>query len=280
MSLWTTQTRNGVLTATYSFPPMNYIGVAGTREMEALIESWKDPSVRVVVIRGGVEGKFITHYDGGELAAIDPRVVENCRTLGVSPIPEYGGMLRRLQRLPKPVIAAMNGDAMGGGFEFCLACDIRIGERGDYRYGLPETKLGLIPGGGGTQRLPRVIGLARATEFILRGRVVTPEAARDLGLVNELAVDATARAEALGRELAAMPALGLARAKRVMAEGAEVALDSGLEIENAAFLDVMLSEEARAVVGHYLGLAPERRRQWLERPAGAGREARAEEGRR
>ncbi len=264
MGLWTTETGNGVLTATYARPPMNYIGAAGTGEMAALIESWKDPSVRVVVIRGGVAGKFITHYDGDELAAIDPRAVANCRTLGVSPIPEYGTMLRRLEKLPKPVIAAMNGDAMGGGFEFCLACDIRVGERGDYRYGLPETKLGLIPGGGGTQRLPRLVGVAKAMEFILRGRVVTPEVARDLGLVHELAVDASARAAELARELASMPALGLARAKRVVSEGAGVPLDSGLEIENAAFLDVMLCGEAQAAVGRYLGLPPERRRARLE----------------
>lgn len=276
MNLWTTDEHNGVLTATYSFPPMNYIGAEATREMAGLIDSWMDPSVRVVVIRGGVEGKFITHYHGEELASIDPRFVENCRTLGVSPIPEYGRMLRRLQRLPKPVIAAMNGDAMGGGFEFCLACDIRVGERGDYRYGLPETRLGLIPGGGGTQRLPRLIGVSRAMEFILRGRVVTPEIARDLGLVHELVVDASARADELARELAAMPALGLARAKRAVSEGAEVPLDNGLEIENAAFLDVMLSEEAQAAVGRYLELPTGQRRAWLERRIAAGREARPE----
>ncbi len=271
MSLWTTDTRDGVVTATYARPPMNYIGAAGTGEMTALIESWKDPAVRVVVIRGGVDGKFITHYDGDELAAIDPRVVANCRTLGISPIPEYGEMLRRLEKLPKPVIAAMNGDAMGGGFELCLACDIRIGESGDYRYGLPETRLGLIPGGGGTQRLPRLVGVARAMEFILRGRVVTPGAARELGLVHELAADASARADEVARELASLPALGLARAKRAVSEGAGVPLDSGLEIENAAFLDVMLCGEAQAAVGRYLGLPPGRRRAWLERREGGGR---------
>jgi enoyl-CoA hydratase len=149
MSRRETDLDKGVLTATYSFPPMNYIGADGTRQMAELIKSWESPEIRAIVIMGGVPGKFITHYYGEKLATIDPAFIENCRILGVSPIPGYNEMLRRLQRLPKPVIAAMNGDAMGGGFELCLACDIRIGEPGDYRYGLPETKLGLIPGGGG-----------------------------------------------------------------------------------------------------------------------------------
>jgi enoyl-CoA hydratase/carnithine racemase len=266
MTLWTTEIENGICTATYSFPPMNYIGSQGTREMFELIESWKDPKVRAIVIRGGVKEKFITHYYGEELGTIDPSVIENCRLLGLSPIPEYNAMLRRLQKLPKPVIVAMNGDAMGGGFEFCLACDIRIGERGNYRYGLPETKLGLIPGGGGTQRLSRLIGLGKAMEFILRGRIVHPEVALELGVITELADNATARATEIARELATMSSVGLARAKRVIYEGSEISLDGGLDIENDAFLDVMLSEDAGQAVGQYIGMPPEQRREWLEHP--------------
>jgi enoyl-CoA hydratase/carnithine racemase len=265
MSLWTTETDKGVCVATYTFPPMNYIGAQGTREMMDLIESWQGPAVRAVVIKGGVKGKFITHYDGEELTTLDPNHIQNCRVLGVSPIPEYNRMLRCLQRLQKPVLVAMNGDAMGGGFEFCLACDIRIGERGDYRYGLPETRLGLIPGGGGTQRLPRLIGVARAMEFILRGRIVPPEEALALGIVSDLVDDAPAHAMEIAHELAAMPATGMARAKRAVYEGSEVHLDGGLDIENAAFLDVMLAEDAAPVVGEYLSLPVEARRAWLEK---------------
>ena len=170
MSVWETKLEKGVLTATYSFPPMNYIGADGTRQMVA--------ADRIVGIPRDSRHRHQGRAFRGNSSPITtarnsrrsiPRSIENCRTLGVSPIPGYNAMLRRLQRLPKPVIAAMNGDAMGGGFEFCLACDIRIGEPGDYRYGLPETKLGLIPGGGGTQRLSRLIGVAKAMEFILRG---------------------------------------------------------------------------------------------------------------
>jgi enoyl-CoA hydratase len=266
MSLWKTENKKGVCVATYSFPPMNYIGAQGTQEMVALIEAWKAPEVRAIVINGGVDGKFVTHYYGEELTTLDPAHIQNSKVLGLSPIPEYNGMLRRLQRLPKPVIVAMNGDAMGGGFELCLACDIRIGERGDYRYGLPETRLGLIPGGGGTQRLPRLIGVAKAMDFILRGRIVTPETALQLGVVSELTDDALGRAKEIARELAAMPATGLARAKKVVYEGSETHLDGGLEIENSAFLDVMLAEDAAPVVQKYLSLPVDQRRAWLENP--------------
>ena len=266
MSLWETELDHGVLTATYSFPPMNYIGADGTRQMVDLIKSWESAEIRAIVIKGGVPGKFITHYFGEELATIDPASIENCRTLGVSPIPGYNEMLRRLQRLPKPVIVAMNGDAMGGGFEFCLACDIRIGEQGDFRYGLPETKLGLIPGGGGTQRLSRLIGMAKAMEFILRGRVVAPETALNLGILSELSENASRRAGEIAAELAAMPAMGLARAKKTIYEGSETHLDGGLEMENSAFVDVMLSGETQRVVQQYLGLPVEERRGWVDHP--------------
>lgn len=266
MSLWNTELDNGVLTATYAFPPMNYIGAGGTREMIERIRSWEAPEVRAIVLRGGVPGKFITHYYGEELATIPPAYMGNCGVLGLSPIPEYSEMLLRLQSLPKPVIAAMNGDAMGGGFELCLACDIRIGERGDYRYGLPETKLGLIPGGGGTQRLSRLIGVAKAMEFILRGRVVTPETALGLGILGELSDNASLRAGEIAAELAAMPSIGLARAKKTVYEGSEIHLAGGLGIENSAFADVMLSGDTQRVVANYLGLPGESRRRWLERP--------------
>src|SRR6185503_4599045 len=99
----------------------------------------------------------------------------------------------------------MNGDTMGGGFELSLSCDIRIGQKGDHRFGLPEVKLGILPGGSGTQRLSRLIGAGRAIEFILRARVVRPEDALALGLVHEVADDALARARTVAGEIAALP---------------------------------------------------------------------------
>src|ERR1700745_4466354 len=98
--------------------------------------------------------------------------------------------------LPKVIIAAMNGDAMGGDCELTLACDLRIGQHGDFRYGNPEVRAGVIPGAGGTQRITRLVGLARALDWGLRGGVVTPEVAFELGLAPRAVYDAFTRSVA------------------------------------------------------------------------------------
>jgi len=270
VSLWTTEVTDGVCVATYAFPPMNYIGAEGTNELTALIERWKDPEIRAIVVAGAIDGKFITHYYGEELLGLDRTHLENSDVLGLSPIPEYNEMLRAMQRLPKPIIAAMNGDAMGGGFEFCLACDIRVGESGDFRYGLPETLLGLIPGGGGTQRLPRLIGVSKAMNFILRGQIVTPKDAYDLGIVCEVVEDSLFRAKEIARQLAKLPTTGLARAKRAVYEGFEMHIDSGLNLENAGFMDTILAEETAALAQEYFSLDHDQRRGWFEKRTKSG----------
>ncbi|MFQ5667490.1 MAG: enoyl-CoA hydratase/isomerase family protein [Candidatus Binatia bacterium] len=157
MSMWKTESKNGVVVATYSNPPMNYFRADGTRELAGLIERWKSPDVRVVILTGGMTGKFITHYSVEELAAYASDR-EALRSIGISLTAGYHKLLDDLRALPKPLIAAMNGDTMGGGFELSLSCDIRIGATGDHRFGFPEVKLGIIPGGSGTQKLPRLGG--------------------------------------------------------------------------------------------------------------------------
>ncbi len=264
MKLWTTEVKNRVVVATYTNPPMNYFCADGTRELVELIEAWRDPAIRVVVLTGGMTGKFITHYSVEELVqyASDR---EATRIAGTGLTAGYHRMLLNLRDLPKPVIAAMNGDTMGGGFELSLSCDVRIGQRGDHRFGLPEVKLGIIPGGSGTQRLSRLIGAGRAIEFILRSRVVKPEDALALGLVHELADDAKARATEIAVELAAFPPLAVARAKRAVYLGSDTHLQAGLDIEGSAFLETMLSEDGLAAMKTYIALPFEKRRDWIER---------------
>ena len=175
-------------------------------------------------------------------------------------------MLLNLRDLPKPVIVAMNGDAMGGGFELSLSCDIRIAARGDHRFGLPEVKLGILPGGSGTQRLSRLIGAGRAVEFILRARVVTPEVALSLGLVHEVVDDAGARGRELAREMASLPPLAVARAKHSVYLGSDTHLTAGLDIEGSAFLETMLSDDGLAAMKTYIAVPFEKRRDWIEAP--------------
>jgi enoyl-CoA hydratase len=188
------------------------------------------------------------------------------RVAGTSLTAGYQRLLSSLRDLPKPVIVAMNGDAMGGGFELCLSCDIRIAQRGDHRFGLPEVKLGILPGGSGTQRLSRLIGAGRAIDLILRSRVVRPEEALALGLVHELADDALARAREIAREMAALPPIAIARAKHAVYLGSDAHLQAGLDIEGSAFLETMLSDDALAAMKAYVALPFEQRRAWIEHP--------------
>jgi enoyl-CoA hydratase len=268
MSMWTTESKDGVVVATYTNPPMNYLCAEGTRELVGLIEQWKSPDVRVVILTGGMTGKFITHYSVEELVGYASDR-EALRVIGISLTAGYHRMLDDLRALPKPVLAAMNGDTMGGGFELSLSCDIRIGARGDHRFGLPEVKLGILPGGSGTQKITRLVGLARAIEFVLRARVVRPEEALALGLVHEIADDALARAREIGAEMAQLPPLALGLAKRAVYDGFDTHLQTGLRIEDSAFLETMMSDDGVAAMKTYIAQPHEKRRAWLERPVAA-----------
>src|SRR6266853_2039795 len=226
VTLWTCTIEANVATAVYRNPPMNYFCAAGAAELGALIETWREPAIKAVVLAGGLPGRFITHYSVEELLSYaEDRAA--MRQAGTALNDGYHALLLSLRDLPKPVIVAMNGDAMGGGFELCLACDIRIAHRGDFRYGLPEVKLGILPGGSGTQRLSRLIGAGRAVEFVLRSRVVRPEDALALGLVHELAENALVRAKEIAHEVANFPPIAVARAKHAVYAGSDTHLAAG-----------------------------------------------------
>jgi enoyl-CoA hydratase len=265
MALWTVERDSGVAIAVYRHPPMNYFCADGARELAALIEAWQAPDVRVVVLTGNNPGRFITHYSVEELEAFAADR-DALRAAGTLLTDNYHAMLLALRSLPKPVVVGMNGDTMGGGFELSLACDIRVGQRGDIRYGLPESKLGILPGGSGTQRLTRLIGASRAIEFILRGRVVKPDVALAMGLVHELADDAAARAREIGAELARLPPVALAQIKRAVYEGADLTLADGLKVESQAFLQTMLSDDALTAMRAYVATPLEKRRDFIEHP--------------
>jgi len=157
-------------------------------------------------------------------------------------------VFRKFENTPMIFVAAIAGHALGGGLELALACDLRFAARGSYRIGLPEVNLGLFPASGGTQRLPRLVGLSKGMDLIVTARTLSPEDARDLGLVDQLYDDAAAcRAAAVEycAKLAAGPSEAIGRAKVVTSLGYAAPLDLGLALEREAIARVFVSEDAQ-----------------------------------
>ena len=213
-----------------------------------------DSAVRVIVVTGGAPGYFIRHYSVGELIKTGERLKAS------DPWPEdrpyragsFATAMRVAETLPKPVIAAISGSAMGGGFEFTLACDIRIAQLGDYRLGLPEINIGILPGGGGTQRLPRVVGTPAALMHILMGVTLSPAEAAAKGFVHE-AVEGKAldRAMEIARRLATHTPESIRAIKRLIRSAVETPLDQGLQLERNLFMQLCGSDEAIARMKAY-----------------------------
>jgi enoyl-CoA hydratase/carnithine racemase len=257
MQFWSTERRGAVEIATFSNPPYNYIVGAVVDELGRLLEEWMDPSIRAVVLQGAFSQFSVEELLG---LASDPA---NSRYAGAA-ARGFKLVFEKMTALPKIVIAAMNGDAMGGAFELTLACDLRIGQHGDYRYGNPEVRAGVIPGAGATQRISRLVGLARALDWILRGRIVSPEVALELGLVHEVADDAPARALELAEEIALLPPLAVANAKRALYQGADANLHAAFEIENMNWTEVLQSDDVKVALTSFLAVEPASRRDWFE----------------
>jgi enoyl-CoA hydratase len=253
---------DGVVVASYTNAPMNYFVAEGAAELGGLIPTWRDPKVRVVILTGGPRDQYLTHYSVEELAELAGDR-DGMRALGTDLNDGYHALVQDLSDLEKPVIAAMSGDAMGGGLELSLGCDIRIAQRGDFSIGFPEISLAIIPGGGGTQRLARIVGAGPALDFILRSRIVSPDQALALGLVSEVADDAGARALEVAQSLAQQSAVALAAAKRSVLRGASLPLAEGLRVEADAFLATMLSDEGAAAMNDYAATPHEERRAWV-----------------
>lgn len=251
MSLVSVERRGGAAVITYANPAFGTMTAAGTVEMLAAVrDAIADDGVRCLILTGGIPGIFIRHYDVGELSGLAEMLAgpPPPRREG-PPAPEggpFGQLVDEIAAAPKPVIAAINGLCMGGGFEIALACDLRIAAPGVEAIGLPETRIGIFPGGGGTQRLPRVIGEARALEFILRGRTVTGAQAAEMGLVHEATSDPLARALELAAEFAGRGAEGLAAAKRLTRSALDRPLAEGLSDERRSFMALLRAPSARA----------------------------------
>ncbi|TDU01793.1 enoyl-CoA hydratase [Streptomyces sp. 846.5] len=219
---------------------LNAIGTGTADRLQAVLEELReDDRVRALVLAGA--GRAFSA--GADLGEIEAFTAPYQFRAFVGRMTEVYGLL---QAYPKPSVAAVHGFAFGGGLELALACDLRVAERGA-RLGLPEMKLGVLPGAGGTQRLPRLVPPGIAKQMILTGEPVDAERAYALGLVNELTDTggALAAAEALAARLAAGAPLALAAGKRLVDQGLLMDLDAAIAYERET-VAVLFSSEDRA----------------------------------
>ena len=259
-----------VVTCRMSNPPTHTLVAAEMAELTHFVDSLlEDEHARVVVFTGGGEGVFIAHYEVGELAdtaeaqsapAADPGQAP-AADLSKAPAADPGAQLHgfhrlllRMQAAPFITVAAINGNAAGGGLEFALGCDFRLAMDGDFRLGLPETSVGIIPGAGGTQRFVRLLGTARALDLILHAQVMAPAEALDVGIVHRVfpAYSFESEVKAFALDLAQRAPIALAAAKRAIYAGSEVNLEAGLAVEQRQFDRCMASEDAATAMRSFV----------------------------
>jgi len=222
-------------------PPANSYDYAFLREFASAIDDARaDQDINAVVVTSASEKFFSAGADVGAFASGTSRSRLMTALLAHE-------AFRKMENTPMIFIAAIGGHCLGGGFELALACDLRFAAEGSYQIGLPETNLGLFPGSGGTQRLPRLVGLSRGLDMIVSATTLNPAQAKEAGLVDRLFPDAGACREgaiAYATRIAAGPSVALGHAKLAVTQGFGAPLDLGLAIEREAIGRVFVSQDA------------------------------------
>lgn len=217
---------------------LNALNMATMGELrEAFTAAKNDADVRVVIFTGAGEKAFIAGADIGELNKQNPVEAKEYTHRGQA-------VLDLIENLGRPVIACINGFALGGGCEIAMACSMRLASE-NARLGQPEVKLGLIPGYGGTQRLPRLVGKGLAMQLVLAGEPITAQEAHRIGLVNEVVAQAELipRAEAIANKIATNAPLAVQYAMEAVNKGMEMTLAEGLYLEAALFGLICATED-------------------------------------
>jgi enoyl-CoA hydratase/carnithine racemase len=231
----------GIGTIVLDKPPANSYDLEYVHELDAAVqEAAGDDDVNVVLLRSASEKFFCA---GADIKAFQAGPHER----NMAMIETSHRALASIARIPKIFIAEINGHALGGGLEIPLACDLRFAGEGDYRLGTPEATLGLLPGNGGTQRLPRLIGRSRALDLMITGRTVTPTEAHELGIVDELfpAAELHERTLEYAGKLASGATRAIGNIKLAVNEGIDDGLERGLERERELVEELFLSEDGR-----------------------------------
>jgi enoyl-CoA hydratase len=253
---WSAKREGGVVTLAHANPPRHTLTAQGVRELHAALDGLeREADLRALVLTGVGEGVFIAHYEVGELAeAAEAGGRARAAPAAMRRLHPFHELCLRLEALPAPTIAALNGNAAGGGCELALACDFRLMAEGPFHFGLPETSVGIIPGAGGTQRMARLLGAARALDLILHARLLAPREALELGLLHRVVPAERFRDEvrAFAADLAGRAPIALAASKRAIRRGLELPLAEGLALEQEEFERTMRSEDATGAMRAWL----------------------------
>ncbi|WP_340151425.1 enoyl-CoA hydratase-related protein [uncultured Sneathiella sp.] len=249
MSRVSLRQEDAVAVVSFSNPPDNYMDAETESELAAVLGVIEtDASIRAVVLTGGKPDVFIRHYDVGIL--LDRSKIMRSKQMTFDPArPVPASLIHkcydRIEAMAKPFIAAINGTAMGGGFELALACDIRLVKDGPYDLGLPEVNLGILPGAGGTQRLTRLVGEAKAKELMLLGRTMSPREVKEIGLAS-LCVEGDVLAEALeiAKTLARRSPRAVGHIKDLITGVSYRSGEEGSARERTLFCDLMVDNRA------------------------------------
>jgi len=241
-----------VVICVLSNPPTHTFTSKSLMEVHDFLDQMeKKKDLRVLAFTGEGEDVFIKHYEVGELAESAEKNISEDKDVDsqYSPPKElhhFHKMLLRLRDLEAIVVAGINGNTAGGGCEFSLGCDLRIMSEGPFAIGLPETSVGILPGGGGTQRLARLIGSSRALDLILHARLLSPQEAFEFGLINKLVSHDRFREELMDycSDLASRAPIALRQVKKIIHQGLDKTLEEGLLMEQEAFDVTMRSNDA------------------------------------
>ncbi|PWA09438.1 enoyl-CoA hydratase [Pueribacillus theae] len=237
---------NGIATVVIDNPPMNALGdQVRTELLEAFKDLKADHEVVAIILTGAGERAFMAGADIKEFN-------ESGNPHKNKPVEEEN-VFNFIESIPKPTIALINGYALGGGLELALTCDIRIAEE-HAKFGLPEVKLGLLPGGGGTQRLPRIVGPSKAKELMFTGDHIPAEEALQLNMISKVVPKGEGMKAAiqLAEKVANHSLQALSRIKRLVNEGSELPLDEGLVIERQLFSELFETKDAKEGISAFV----------------------------
>jgi len=239
----------------FNNPPKNLMNLKTGAEFTELVEEFEaDPEARVGIYTSNLDHVFIQHFDVGtilsEWSSMTPEEMAARREEIAKNPPQPRG-LRRLRR--KPIIAAINGQTAGGGCEATLMCEFRFMSR-KATLGCPEVNAGILPGGGGTQRMTRLLGIGKAMEMLLLGKVVDADEAERIGLVHRACdhKDLMPFALEFARELAMRPPMAIGHIMQCIYEGGQMPLRDGLALESRLFFELTQSEDAKRIMSEYV----------------------------